>query len=106
MLAKYDFPQGKFSLYFFGYYDGEVPSESPSIDWLFGLSMSVVELTHNWGTESDPEFKGYHTGNTEPRGFGMMCPVAAWFDSSLTRIQVTLLSLCRMCTRLATDSVR
>ena len=25
----------------------------------------------NWGTESDPEFKGYHNGNSEPRGFGM-----------------------------------
>lgn len=25
----------------------------------------------NWGTESDPNFAGYHTGNTEPRGFGM-----------------------------------
>jgi len=29
-----------------------------------------VQLTHNWGTESDPEFKGYHNGNSEPRGFG------------------------------------
>lgn len=25
----------------------------------------------NWGTESDPEFKGYHNGNSDPRGFGM-----------------------------------
>jgi len=24
----------------------------------------------NWGTESDPDFK-YHTGNTDPRGYGM-----------------------------------
>jgi lactoylglutathione lyase len=31
----------------------------------------VLELTHNHGTESDPEFKGYSSGNTEPgRGFG------------------------------------
>ena len=30
----------------------------------------TIELTHNWGTESDPEFKGYHNGNTDPRGFG------------------------------------
>jgi lactoylglutathione lyase len=27
-------------------------------------------LTHNWGSESDPEFKGYHSGNSEPKGFG------------------------------------
>jgi lactoylglutathione lyase len=26
-------------------------------------------LTHNWGTEDQPDFK-YHNGNSEPRGFG------------------------------------
>jgi lactoylglutathione lyase len=31
----------------------------------------VLELTHNHGTESDPNFKGYVSGNSEPgRGFG------------------------------------
>ncbi|KAH9949112.1 Glyoxalase/Bleomycin resistance protein/Dihydroxybiphenyl dioxygenase [Amylocystis lapponica] len=31
----------------------------------------VLELTHNHGTESDPSFKGYANGNSEPgRGFG------------------------------------
>ena len=25
----------------------------------------------NWGTESDPDFKGYHNGNSDPRGYGM-----------------------------------
>ncbi|GAA6004254.1 lactoylglutathione lyase [Rhodotorula paludigena] len=31
----------------------------------------VLELCHNWGTESDPDFKGYANGNEEPgRGFG------------------------------------
>ncbi|KAF9675170.1 hypothetical protein SADUNF_Sadunf09G0004200 [Salix dunnii] len=36
--------------------------------WTFGRK-ATIELTHNWGTESDPEFK-YHNGNSEPRGFG------------------------------------
>lgn len=31
----------------------------------------VLELTHNHGTESDPNFQGYASGNAEPgRGFG------------------------------------
>lgn len=30
----------------------------------------VLELTHNHGTETDANFKGYANGNTEPRGFG------------------------------------
>ncbi|KAL0573140.1 Lactoylglutathione lyase [Marasmius crinis-equi] len=31
----------------------------------------ILELTHNHGTESDPEFKGYSSGNSDPgKGFG------------------------------------
>lgn len=31
-----------------------------------------LELTHNWGTESDASFKGYHSGNDEPKGYGAL----------------------------------
>ena len=31
---------------------------------------ATLELTHNWGTETDSDFPGYHNGNSEPRGFG------------------------------------
>jgi hypothetical protein len=32
---------------------------------------ACLELTHNHGTESDPDFKGYCNGNVDPgRGFG------------------------------------
>ncbi|KAL6839786.1 hypothetical protein ACP4OV_030474 [Aristida adscensionis] len=37
--------------------------------WTF-RQKATLELTHNWGTENDPEFKGYHNGNSDPRGFG------------------------------------
>ena len=31
----------------------------------------ILELTHNHGTEDDPNFGGYASGNTDPgRGFG------------------------------------
>ena len=29
----------------------------------------MLELTHNWGTEDD-EMQGYHSGNSDSRGFG------------------------------------
>lgn len=33
--------------------------------------VGVLELTHNHGTETDPDFKGYASGNSDPgRGFG------------------------------------
>ncbi|KAI9084187.1 hypothetical protein K1719_033858 [Acacia pycnantha] len=57
LLKRWDFPEMKFSLYFLGYED---PAMAPS---------NSIDRT-NWGTENDPEFKGYHNGNSEPRGFG------------------------------------
>lgn len=32
-------------------------------------TTTVLELTHNHGTEDEPAFS-YHNGNTDPRGFG------------------------------------
>lgn len=64
VLAEKHFPEAKFSLYFLASLkEGE---ESLEINQRFN---PVLELTHNHGTESDPNFS-YHNGNTEPKGFG------------------------------------
>ncbi|KAL8130613.1 hypothetical protein V2J09_019768 [Rumex salicifolius] len=71
LLKRLDFPEMKFSLYFLGYEDQSTAPYN-SVDrtvWTFGRK-ATIELTHNWGTETDPEFKGYHNGNSDPRGFG------------------------------------
>jgi lactoylglutathione lyase len=70
---RYDFESMKFSLYFLGYpdeADGPIPEErTERARWVFGRK-ALIELTHNWGTEIDPDFTGYHDGNQDPRGFG------------------------------------
>ncbi|XVE59034.1 hypothetical protein DITRI_Ditri05aG0012500 [Diplodiscus trichospermus] len=71
LLKRIDVAELKFTLYFLGYEDVSSAPNDP-VDrtvWTFG-KPATVELTHNWGTENDPEFKGYHNGNSEPRGFG------------------------------------
>lgn len=73
LLDQYDFESMGFSLYFLAYEDaliGEPPAPGPDrVAWVFG-QVASIELTHNWGTESDESFTGYHSGNGEPKGFG------------------------------------
>jgi len=61
-----------FSLYFLGYpeEEGEIdPSSEKAMQKVRRLRRPILELTHNHGTEDDPEFS-YHNGNSDPRGFG------------------------------------
>lgn len=72
LLDSFDFPDLKFSLLFMGYVSpGEpIPADRPErVAWIFSRP-ALIELTHNWGTETDSNFTGYHNGNSEPRGFG------------------------------------
>ncbi|BGP40745.1 Lactoylglutathione lyase [Rhodotorula kratochvilovae] len=47
----------------------------------------VLELCHNWGTESDPDFKGYANGNEEPgRGFGHIALSCADVEEECKRL--------------------
>ncbi|EYE95116.1 lactoylglutathione lyase GLO1 [Aspergillus ruber CBS 135680] len=65
-IQQLDFPENKFSLYFLAY---NGPSSLQG-DRHWTDRNGVVELTHNHGTESDPNYSVVN-GNTEPhRGFG------------------------------------
>jgi lactoylglutathione lyase len=55
--------QASFNLYFLGY---DEPQDKT------GHKEGLLELTWNYGTEKDTDFK-YHNGNDEPQGFGHIC---------------------------------
>ena len=90
LLRKLDFPEMTFSLYFLHRpAAGDAPPQDAGerTAWTFS-QRGILELTHNWGTETDPAFK-YHDGNAQPQGFGHICfsvpdldAAVAWFDQN------------------------
>ena len=88
LLRRLDFAEMKFSLYFLAHCQpGEAPDDAGArTAWTFA-QRGVLELTHNWGTESDAEFR-YHDGNAQPQGFGHigvavpdLDEAVRWFDA-------------------------
>eukprot|EP00117_Sycon_ciliatum_P007669 scpid69038/ scgid10680/ Lactoylglutathione lyase; Aldoketomutase; Glyoxalase I; Ketone-aldehyde mutase; Methylglyoxalase; S-D-lactoylglutathione methylglyoxal lyase len=71
LLKKLDFPDMKFTLYFCGFEAAEdIPEDDAArARWLWSRK-ATVELTYNYGTDTDESFQGYHNGNSDPRGFG------------------------------------
>jgi lactoylglutathione lyase len=90
LLRKLDFPEMKFSLYFLARPEegATIPGdEGARTSWTFS-QRGILELTHNWGTEQDPDFH-YHDGNAQPQGFGHICfsvpdlaAAVSWFDEN------------------------
>lgn len=65
LVDTHESPSAGFNLYFLGYSEGKE-----------GMPRShregLLELTWNYGTEKDPDFK-YHDGNSGFQGFGHIC---------------------------------
>jgi lactoylglutathione lyase len=90
VLRKLDFDEMKFSLYFLSFAAADEPAPQDvgaRTAWTFGR-RAVLELTHNWGSEADADFK-YHDGNAQPQGFGHICisvpdldAAIRWFDDN------------------------
>lgn len=73
LLDQFDFPEMNFSLYFMAYQGSDsppIPTEPTNRAEYIFKQKAVLELTHNWGTEKNADFTGYHNGNSEPQGFG------------------------------------
>ncbi|AXY40998.1 lactoylglutathione lyase [Halomonas sp. JS92-SW72] len=90
VLRRLDFEEMQFSLYFLAKLEAdEVVPESVGERTVWTFSQrGLLELTHNWGTETQADF-AYHDGNAQPQGFGHICfsvpdleAAEAWFDSN------------------------
>ncbi|KAI0009224.1 lactoylglutathione lyase [Xylariaceae sp. FL0662B] len=83
LIKHLKFPEAKFDLYFLAY-DG--PTALSQGDSTFARE-GVIELTHNYGTEADPNYK-INNGNAEPhRGFGHICISVDHIQAACKRIE-------------------
>lgn len=83
LLHKMEQPEAKFDLYFLGYDSPSAVSSGRSL-W---DREGIIELTHNYGTENDPEYKS-NNGNVEPhRGFGHVCISVDNIQAACQRIE-------------------
>ncbi|MET0245247.1 MAG: lactoylglutathione lyase [Sphingomonas sp.] len=89
LLQQLDFEEMRFSLYFLAYLaDGEQIPQDPAERARFIFAReTTLELTHNWGSESDPDFAGYHSGNDDPRGFGHLGISVPDVDAACARFE-------------------
>ncbi|MEL7028814.1 MAG: lactoylglutathione lyase [Pseudomonadota bacterium] len=83
LVKKLDFPEMSFTLYFLAYSAADGPNSTQNA---FG-QPGVLELTHNYGTESDPDFAGHHNGNSEPKGFGHIGITVPDVDAACARFE-------------------
>lgn len=91
LLCVKRFPQMQFDLYFLAKLTEEERANLPAGDDLAIYAFrqrGILELTHNYGTEDQPDF-AYHNGNDAPQGFGHICfsvpdlaAAIAWFDEN------------------------
>jgi len=82
MIRKIEQPEAKFDLYFMGYDSPKAASHGNHWSDREGL----IELTHNYGTESDPNYK-ISNGNSDPRGFGHTCISVDNIQAACKRIE-------------------
>jgi len=83
LLRSVDMPEGRFTLYFLARTEGDdVPKDEAGRLRYTSARQGVLELTHNWGTENDPDV-AYHNGNAEPQGYGHICFTVPDLDAAV-----------------------
>ena len=79
-------PSAGFNLYFLGYSTPSSPETSANGVNPTATREGLLELTWNYGTEKDEDFK-YHSGNEEPQGFGHIAVAVDDLDKACARFE-------------------
>jgi len=86
LIHRSDSAGGKFTNYFLVYPQTPVPTEPDARRQWMWSQQALLELCHNWGTEQDPKWAGYKTGNEpEHKGFGHIAVIVDNLDVACQR---------------------
>ena len=83
LVTRLDFEAGAFSLYFLQARGHGDPADG-SLASIFSRA-GLLELTHNWGSESDDS--QMHSGNEEPKGYGHICIAVPDIEAACARFE-------------------
>jgi len=87
LVHRSDSEGGKFTNYFLLFPQSPIPSDvSAKATWLWN-QQGILELCHNWGTESDPAFKHCSGNEKEHKGFGHICVLVDNLDAACERYE-------------------
>jgi lactoylglutathione lyase len=88
IVNRLDFPEAKFSLYFLAFGPSNSLQQQSSDEKKNWTSReSLLELTHNYGTENDDSYKTAN-GNSDPgKGFGHICVSVDNLKAACTRLE-------------------
>ncbi|RKF81137.1 Lactoylglutathione lyase [Golovinomyces cichoracearum] len=80
LISSLENKSANYNLYFLGYTGENSSTHQAPNENLTSLASreGLLELTWNYGTEADPDFK-YHNGNDDPKGYGHICIRTAIF---------------------------
>ena len=86
LIHRSDSEGGKFTNYFLAYPQSPVPTEPEERRRWMWSQQALLEICHNWATESDPSWKGYTTGNEpEHKGFGHIAVIVDDLEKACQR---------------------
>jgi lactoylglutathione lyase len=88
VVKKVDYSEWRFSLYFLATEKAatSLPADPIAVSkWIFNQT-GMLELTHNWGTETDDNVR-MHNGNDAPQGFGHICIAVPNIEEACDRFE-------------------
>ncbi|XP_072049668.1 lactoylglutathione lyase-like [Amphiura filiformis] len=88
LLFGVDLPAISTSTFFMGFAKAEdIPKDkAKTIEWA-SKKPGCIEFRYEYGTDTDESFKGYHNGESDPRGFGHIAVCVPNIDDACKRLE-------------------